>query len=263
MRIKEVKIQYANLIVSIADKVATVTFNRPGVLNATNSAMCKDIASACGELNANEDVKVVIFTGVGRAFIAGADVSEMQPLDSVGAIQFLGRFREATGAIENMDKPSIAAVNGYAFGGGNEIALACDIRIAADGASFGQQEINLGVIPGAGATQRLPRLVGYGQAMEMILSGSPINAQEAYRIGMVNRVVPGSDLTSECLRLAQTIAQKGKFALSQAKKAVRASRSLNLQSGLDFELQCSSLTWSTDDQKRLMKEFLEKRGGGK
>jgi enoyl-CoA hydratase len=250
---------YETLNLTRSGKIGIVTFNRPEVLNAQNTKMCREIVAVCAEIGADDDINVAIFTGLGRAFIAGADISEMQSLNSLEALKFLNHFIAATKAIENMEIPTMAAINGFAFGGGNEIAMSFDIRIASEEAKFGQQEVNYGIGPGGGATQRLARLVGYGRAMEIILTGESIDAREAYRIGLVNRVVPADKLMDECLRIAQKLSQKSKAALAQAKSAVKASRSMDIDRGLEFEIRGNALLWSTKEQKQLMKQFLEKQ----
>ncbi len=250
---------YDTLNLTRSGKIGIATFSRPKVLNAFDTKMCLEIIAVCSEISSDDNIHVVVFTGSGRAFVAGADISEMQPKTPIEALEFLKKVIAATKAIENLEIPTLAAINGFAFGGGNEIAMSFDIRIASEEAKFGQQEVNYGIAPGGGATQRLSRLVGYGRAMEIILTGEPIDAQEAYRIGLVNKVVPASHLMDECLKIAQKLSQKSKAALAQAKSAVKASRSIDMDRGLEFEIQCNSLLWSTQEQKQLMKEFLEKQ----
>jgi enoyl-CoA hydratase len=256
---REAMLDHETLTISRSGRVGVVTFNRPKVLNAFDTRMCMEIISVCNEISSDDSIHVVIFTGSGHAFVAGADISAMQPMTPAGALEFLKKVIAATKAIENLEIPTIAAINGFAFGGGNELAMSFDIRIASEEAKFGQQEVNYGIAPGGGATQRLARLVGYGRAMEMILTGEPIDAQEAYRIGLVNKVVSANSLMDECLRIANRLSQKSKAALAQAKSAVKASRSLDMDRGLEFEIQCSALLWSTQEQKQLMKAFLDKQ----
>lgn len=241
------------------ENIAVVTFNRHKVLNALNTDMCQEIVEICGQLAADDSVRVVIFTGSGRAFVAGADIDHMQSMTSAQALDFLNKVKAAIKAIEGLPQPTIAAINGFAFGGGEELCLGCDLRIASEKAQFAQQEINLGIIPGGGGTQRLPRLVGICKAMELVLTGDVIEAEEAYRIGLVNRLVATDSIVDEVKNLALKLAQKPSIALRQAKAAINASRSMNLESGLDFEIQACALLWSTEDQKEGMKAFLEKR----
>jgi enoyl-CoA hydratase len=250
---------YETLNLIRSGKIGIVTFNRPKVLNAFDTKMCLEIRAVCSEISSDDNIHVVVFTGSGRAFIAGADISEMQAKTPIEALEFLKKVIAATKAVEDLEIPTIAAINGFAFGGGNEIAMSFDIRIASEEAKFGQQEVNYGIAPGGGATQRLARLVGYGRAMEIILTGEPIDAQEAYRIGLVNKVVPDDKLMDECLRIAQKLSQKSKAALAQAKSAVKASRSMDIDSGLEFEIRGNALLWSTKEQKQLMEQFLEKQ----
>ena len=251
--------EYRTLDVQINDRIAVVTFNRPAVLNAMDADMCREIASACAGIDADKNIRVAVFTGSGRAFIAGADIAYMQPLDAREAIDFLRLFQSATKGIEDLEVPTIAAVNGFCFGGGNELAISCDLRIASEDAKFGQQEINLGIMPASGGTQRLTRLLGYGRAMEFILTGDVIDAQTAERYGLVNRVVPADSLMDEAMKLAASLSRKSRDALIQAKGAVKASRSMDLEKGLEFELLSGALLWATEDQKTLMKAFVEKQ----
>ncbi|MBW2690217.1 MAG: enoyl-CoA hydratase/isomerase family protein, partial [Deltaproteobacteria bacterium] len=181
---------FNSLLIDVTDGVAVVTINRPAALNALNAEVLDDLAAAFAELKKREDVACVILTGSGsKAFVAGADIAAMQPLDAVSAENFARAGHVVLNTIENFPKPVIAAVNGFALGGGCELAMACDIRIAAENARFGQPEVNLGVIPGFGGTLRLARLVGKGRAKELIFTGDMVDAQEAYRIGLANKVV--------------------------------------------------------------------------
>ncbi len=250
---------YATLTLQRKDTIGLITFSRPQLLNAFDTEMCKEIIAVCKEISEDESIDVVIFTGSGRAFVAGADISAMQPMNPLQALQFLKYVMAATKAIEDLEIPTIGAINGFAFGGGNELAMSFDLRIASEDAKFGQQEVNHGIAPGGGATQRLSRLVGYGRAMEIILTGDVIDAREAYRIGLVNKVVRPASLMDECLKMAGKLSQKSRAALAQAKSAVKASRSVDIDRGLEFEIQCTSLLWSTEEQKRLMKAFLDKQ----
>ncbi|MFC1919251.1 enoyl-CoA hydratase/isomerase family protein [Chloroflexota bacterium] len=253
---------YETLALAKDGKIGIVSFTRPKVLNAFDTLMCQEISTVCHEIACDADIRAVIFTGSGRAFVAGADIAHVYPLDSMQGLEFLKWVHRATKGIEDLEIPTIAAVNGFCFGGGNELAISCDIRIASENAKFGQQEINWGLAPGGGATQRLTRLVGYGRAMEIILTGDAIDVHEAYRIGLVNKIVPADSLMDECLKFAQALSLKSRASLSQAKASVKASRSLDLEHGLEFEFRGTSLLWSTKEQKELMGAFVEKQQGG-
>ena len=208
----------------------------------------------------DDSVKALILTGAGeKAFVAGADISQMQNSTSVEILQLMETGQETLRFLETMAKPSIAAVNGFALGGGTEIALACDIRIAAENAMFGQPEILIGILPGWGGTQRLPRLVGMGIAKEMILSGSQINAQRAYEIGLVNKVVPAEELLAEAGKMARKFTALPGFALKMAKNSINYGFDMSLDNAVKLELGAVSQCFSTQDQKEGMKAFLEKR----
>jgi enoyl-CoA hydratase len=205
-------------------------------------------------------VKVVIITGAGKkAFIAGADIAAMSTMSSIEALQFAVAGKETVSRIEAMSKPVIAAVNGLALGGGCELAMACDFRVAASSAVFGHPEINLGIIPGNGGTQRLTRLVGISKAKEIIMLGEMIAAERALQIGLVHQVVESEKLMTEAIQLAQKLAQKAPVALAMAKRSIRRAAGSDTEEGLDFELNCFANCFSTQDQKEGMKAFLEKR----
>jgi enoyl-CoA hydratase len=251
---------YQAITYTVAEHIATVTLNRPDVHNAMNEAMRRDLTRCFDGVATDEDVKVVVVTGAGeRAFSAGADIREfVEPLVPV-------RFREQRRrldfrqAMDRCPQPIIAAVNGFALGGGLELALACDIRIAAMGATLGLTEVNLAIIPGGGGTQRLPRLVGRGKALEMILTGARIPADEALRIGLVERVVPAGEALKAATELARTIAGKAPVALRYAKEAVVKGLELPLADGLRLEGDLSTLLRTTDDRLEGARAFLEKR----
>ena len=240
--------------------VAVVTVNRPKVLNALNIATLDELAATMRALQQDETVRCVIVTGAGeKSFIAGADINELAALTPT-----LGREHARAGQavfdlVEQLGKPVIAAINGYALGGGCELAMACTIRIAADTARLGQPEINLGMIPGFGGTQRLSRLVGTGRAFELLLTGEPIGAAEAYRIGLVNRVVPASGLMAEAHRLAAAIAAKAPVAVRYVLEAVRGGVQLPLADALALEATLFGLMASTADMREGARAFLEKR----
>ncbi|MFZ7103979.1 MAG: enoyl-CoA hydratase-related protein [Peptococcaceae bacterium] len=251
---------FNNLLISKEEKIAIVTINRPKVLNALNKETLLEIKEAFTGLAQDMEVKSIILTGSGeKAFVAGADISYMQPLQAMDAFEFGKMGQEAFMAIEGSPKPVIAAVNGFALGGGNEIAMACDLRIAAENAKFGQPEISLGIIPGFAGTQRLPRLIGKTKAKELIYTGDMIDAQEAYRIGLVNKVVPLAELLPEAKKMAGKIAAKGALSLKAAKSAVDIGLETDFATGSIHEAELFGLCFSTADQKEGMTAFLEKR----
>jgi len=252
--------KYETLVYDVAEHVATLTLNRPDVHNAMNDAMRRELTRCFEALAVDDDVKVVVVTGAGeKAFSAGADIREfVAPLVPV---QFRERRRRVDfrQAMDGCPQPILAAVNGFALGGGLELALACDIRVAAATATLGLTEINLAIIPGGGGTQRLPRLVGRGKALEMILTGARIPADEALRIGLVERVVPAGEALKATLELARTMAAKAPVALRYAKEAVVKGLELPLADGLRLEGDLSTLLRTTDDRVEGAKAFLEKR----
>ena len=251
---------YETIQYQLADGVATVTLNRPDVHNAMNDRMRQELVRCFGDLAASDEARVIVVTGAGeRAFSAGADIREFV------APQVPTRFREHRKRVdfrEVMDRcpqPLIAAIRGYAFGGGLELALACDLRIAGDDARLGLTEIDLAIIPGGGGTQRLPRLVGRGRALHMILTGARIDAQEALRIGLVERVVPAAEVQSAARELARTLAAKAPVALRYAKEAVVKGIELPLADGLTLENNLATLLRTTEDRIEGAKAFVEKR----
>jgi enoyl-CoA hydratase len=250
---------YETLLVERYDRVAFITINRPEKRNALNIKTREEGAAALDELAEDDSVRVVIFTGAGeKSFIAGADISEFAGRTSVMQRSvMLGRSLFT--AIDNFPKPVIAMINGYCLGGGNELAMACDIRIASETASFGQPEINLGIIPGGGGTQRLTRLVGEGKAMELILTGEIIDARTAALLGLVNMVVPLEELRAKTLEVANRIADKSPIALRMAKEAVKIASRSNLDEGLRREIDLFALCFSSEDKDEGVSAFLEKR----
>jgi enoyl-CoA hydratase len=252
--------EFKNLLVDIKDKVAVITINRPDKLNALNNETLSELKSIFNILKYDDNVYVVILTGSGeKAFVAGADISELNKLDMLEAKKFSEFGQSVFSTIEEFDKPVIAAVNGFALGGGCELALACHIRIASDNAKFGQPEVNLGIIPGYGGTQRLARLVNSGRAMEMILTADLIDANTALEIGLVNKVFEHSDLLSKAWEMAMKIASKGQQAIKFAIKAVNASNQLSLRDGQNYEATLFALCCGTEDFKEGTSAFLEKR----
>lgn len=249
-----------NLLLDIKDKIALVSINRPDKLNALNNDTLSELKSLFNILKYDENVYVVILTGSGeKAFVAGADISELNKLDMLEAKKFAEFGQSIFNLIEDFDKPVIAAINGFALGGGCELALACHIRIASDNAKFGQPEVNLGIIPGYGGTQRLSRIVNSGRAMEIILTGDLVDANTAYEIGLVNKVYPLSDLLSKAWEMAAKIASKGQIAIKFAIKAVNSSKQLPLREGQNIEASLFALCCGTNDFKEGTSAFLEKR----
>ena len=251
---------YQTLLLDSHDGIATLTINRPGKLNALNGETKKELRGALEELGNDRAVSVVIITGAGdKAFVAGTDIEELTGLERETGRAFSAGGQELFDRIEQFSKPVIAAVNGYALGGGNELALACHLRIASDRARFGQPEVNLGIIPGYGGTQRLTRLVGRGKALELILTGELIDAAEALRIGLVNRVVPHDELHAAVMAVAQTIAAKGPDAVRLSLAAVNAAGEPGLANGLRKEAELFGSCCATEDFREGTRAFLEKR----
>jgi len=236
-------------------------FNRPKVLNALNRATMVELSAAVDELDCDEGVRSVVVTGAGdKAFVAGADISELRAIaDAVQGAEFAAWGQRILFKIENSSKPVIAAINGYALGGGCELAMACDIRMAADTAKLGQPEINLGIIPGYGGTQRLPRLVGKGRAKWLILTGDMITAQEALRIGLVDFVVPADELMDAAKELARKIAGKAPLAVSWAKRSINVGTETDLVAACAYEASQFGLACGTEDRLEGTTAFLEKR----
>jgi enoyl-CoA hydratase len=251
---------YKNLLVDTKGKIAIVKINRPDKLNALNFETLSELQAVFNELKTNPEVFVVILTGNGeKAFVAGADILELNKLDSLEGKKFAEFGQKIFSSIENFDKPVIAAVNGFALGGGCELALSCHIRIASENAKFGQPEVNLGIIPGYGGTQRLTRLVNSGRAMEMILTGDMVDAKEALSIGLVNKVYPITELMNKTFEMAAKISSKGQQAIKFAMKAVRAVNEVSLSQGLNVEASLFALCCGTEDFKEGTNAFLEKR----
>ena len=250
---------YEHILVETVPPIATITLNRPKVLNALSPALIGEVAGALIGLDANHDVRAVVLTGGPKVFAAGADISDMADQGPVDQL-----LRDQTGRwapLAGFKKPLIAAVNGYALGGGCEVALMCDMIIAGDTARFGQPEINLGIIPGAGGTQRWPRTAGKYVAMETMLTGSPVTAQRAYELGIVNKVVPAEMTIEVARRLAREIAEKPPLAVRMAKEAVLKAFEGPLSEGLAAERKSFYFLFATEDQKEGMHAFLEKRRG--
>ncbi|TBL76308.1 enoyl-CoA hydratase/isomerase family protein [Paenibacillus thalictri] len=252
---------YQFLLYEKSEEIATITVNRPELRNALTQALMAELGHAIDQAESDAEVKVLILTGAGeRAFVAGADINEVAARDTLSELGPNSRLRRAVlSRLEHLSKPSIAAVNGFALGGGCELALACTLRIAADTARFGQPEINLGIIPGLGGTQRLTRLVGKGKAMELVLTGDLIDAQEAHRIGLVNRIVPADQLMDEARTLAKKLASKPPLALRAAKDAVDYGSDMSLAAALEFENRLFAIVSGSSDKAEGVAAFLEKR----
>ncbi len=253
---------YNTLIFEKKDDIGILTVNRPDKLNAISNELTSELSSLLDELEKDDKLRVLVITGAGdKAFVAGADIQELVDRDARMGRRVSHERQEIFSRIENLPVPVIAAVNGYALGGGLELALACNIRICSEKAQFGAPEVKLGIIPGDGGTQRLPRLVGLGRAMEMILSGDFIDAQEAHRIGLVNKVVPPEELMKAAMELAQKIASRPPLAVRYAKEAVNRSQEGDAASGFALESYLHALTCTTEDKKEGVAAFLEKRKG--
>lgn len=251
---------YKNILYDVDGPIAKLTINRPDKMNAVNNQTVEELDDALGEVEKNDQLKVFILTGAGeKAFVAGADINELKKRDAVTGRAETRRRQEVYSRIEALEIPSIAAINGWALGTGLELAMACTMRIAATNARLGQPEIKLGVIPGAGGTQRLPRLVGMGRAMEMVLTGDPIKPDQALIMGLVNRVVAPEALMDEVDALAQTLISRPKLALSYAKEAVLRFAEGSLAEGLAHESYLHTLACGTEDKSEGIAAFLEKR----
>jgi enoyl-CoA hydratase len=251
---------YQMILLEKKGSIAYVTVNRPKVLNALNMAVMEELRSVFHDLKNEATIRVVILTGQGeKAFVAGADIAELATYDPVAAKQFTQRGQSVLNLIENLGKPVIACINGFALGGGCEIALACTLRLASENAKLGQPEVKLGLMPGYGGTQRLPRLVGKGIAMQMVLSGEMISAQEALRIGLVNEVTAPADLIPRAEAIAQKIIANAPLAVQYAIEAVHRGMEMPLAEGLFLEAALFALCCSTEDKKEGTTAFLEKR----
>lgn len=244
----------------VEDGLATVTVDRPEALNALNLEVLRELRDVLREVEGREDVRALILTGAGdKAFVAGADIREMLPMQPLESRRLAALGHEITGLLERMEKPVVAAVNGYALGGGCELALACDLRLASDRAKLGLPEVGLGIFPGFGGTQRLARLVGRGRASELIFTGDPVDAEEAARMGLVNQVVPHGELMEAARRVARRMLERGPLALKLAKRAIQQSQEGGLSAGLAYEREAFSLIFSTEDKVEGLQAFTEKR----
>jgi enoyl-CoA hydratase len=250
---------YQLLTIAVADDIATLTVNRPDKLNALNDAVIEELGRAIDELRARDDVAGIVLTGAGRAFVAGADIAELSAKSALEARALAAKGQAVFRRFETSPKPTIAAVNGFALGGGCELAMACHIRIAAEGAKFGQPEVKLGICPGYGGTQRLPRLVGRGRALELLLTGDMVDAQEAHRIGLVNRVVPAGEAVRAAEEMLRKMLANGPLALAYTIEAVDHGLDVALEAGLVLEASHFGVLAGTADMAEGTRAFVEKR----
>ncbi len=250
---------YELLTFDVADRIATITLNRPDKLNALNDALMDELRTAIAEARRRADVGAVLLTGAGRAFVAGADITELVDQTAIEGKARAQRGQRVFRRFETSPKPTLAAVNGFALGGGCELAMACHMRLASESAKFGQPEVKLGIVPGYGGSQRLPRLVGKGRALQLLLTGEVIDAAEAYRIGLVNRVVPAAELLAAARELLTTILGQGQLAVAHCIEAVERGLDMGLEDGIALEASYFGLLSATSDKHEGMRAFLEKR----
>lgn len=239
--------------------VCTMTICREEALNALNIQMLSELGNAINEVEADDDIYVIVLTGAGRSFVAGADIEQMKDLNSIEAKKFSDTGNSLFSRLENMEKPVIAAINGFALGGGCELAMACDIRIASQNARFGQPEVGLGITPGFGGTQRLPRLVGTSKAMEIILTAKTLNADEALSIGLVNQVVDPEVLMASALGMARRIASQAQIAVRSSKQCIRLGIQVDIKSATSYESLAFAVCCDTEDKHDAMEAFVNKR----
>lgn len=253
---------YQTLIYEKKENIGILTINRPQKMNALTNELMSELKQLLEEIEKDQELRVLIVTGSGdKAFVAGADIKELVDRDALMGRRVSCERQEIFSRLENLPVPSIAAVNGYALGGGLELALACSIRVCSEKAQFGAPEVKLGIIPGDGGTQRLPRLVGQGRAMEMVLTGDFIDAQEAFRIGLANKIIPHEELMEKTMELAQKIASRPPLAVKYAKEAVNRSQEGSGTAGFALESYLHALSCTTEDKKEGVNAFLEKRKG--
>ncbi len=251
---------YENIIYEVNEGIATITFNRPKALNALNRALLGELSQALDEIAADEDIRALVLTGAGdKSFVAGADITELATYNSLSAKNFAQIGHRIIQKLQQLPIAVIAAVNGFALGGGTEIAIACDFIYAAENAKFGQPEINLGLIPGFGGTQRLSRLIGTNKAKELIFTGKMISAAEALQIGLANKVFPQEQLMDEVMKTAGEIASKGKVSLREAKQAINRGMDVDLATGCGVEIDAFAISFASPDAKEGTTAFVEKR----
>lgn len=252
--------EYKNIIFQIEEQVATITFNRPEVLNALNEASLEEFSHAIDQVGGDEDIRVLVLTGAGdKSFVAGADITEFLKFNALKAKIFSEMGHRIVNKLQELPIPVIAAVNGFALGGGCEVVIACDFIYASENAMFGLPEINLGIIPGFGGTQRLPRLIGKNRAKEMIFTGKMISAAEAKAMGLVNQVCAQDQLMDDVLKVAKTIVSKGKVSLRAAKQAINTGLDVDLKTGCRIETEAFAVCLASSDAKEGTQAFLEKR----
>ena len=251
---------YENIIFQIDAGIATISFNRPKALNAINAALLEEFSQALDEIAADEDIRVLVLTGAGdKSFVAGADINKLAACNVLTSKNFARKGHDTLIKLQELPIVVIAAVNGFALGGGTEIAIACDFIYASENAKFGQPEINLGLIPGFGGTQRLPRLIGMNMAKELVFTGKMISAAEAEKIGLANKVVPQEQLMDEVMKTAREIASKGKVSLRAAKQAINFGMNTDLATGIHIEIEGFGQCYASSDSKEGTSAFLEKR----
>ncbi|MTI71281.1 MAG: short-chain-enoyl-CoA hydratase [Firmicutes bacterium] len=251
--------EFENLLLKIDERVGILSINKPKVLNALNSDVLKELKEAIEYIESNKEIDVLVLTGEGKAFVAGADISEMKDKTPKEAREFAKLGIDVFRKIELLEKPVIAAINGFSLGGGLELSMSCDIRIASEKAKFGQPEVGLGITPGFSGTQRLARLVGPSKAKELIFTADMIDSNEAEKIGLVNKVVKREDLMDEAINLAKKIASKGQIAIRYSKSAINRGFETDIDTGMAIERDLFGLCFATDDQKEGMKAFIDKR----
>ncbi len=250
---------YKHLLFEKTDGVAIITLNRPQVLNALNDRMLEELSALMDEIAGDNEIKALVITGGSNVFAAGADISFMSSISPLEAEKFIILAHEAINKVADLDKPVIAAIAGLALGGGCELALSCDLRIAAEGSQLGLPEINLGLYPGGGGTQRLARLVGPGWAKHLLMTGKPVDSKTAFQIGLITKIVPAENLIEESKKLAAELAAKSQTAMRLMKKAINYSEYVDLASGLLFEQKTWAFLMSTEDAHEGLTAFLEKR----
>lgn len=250
---------YENLKFEVKDGIAFITINRPQAMNALNLDVLNELHSAFKEIEKNDDICAAILTGEGKAFVAGADIAQMHVLDAVEGRNMMMVGHRLMNYMESIEKPIIAAVNGFALGGGCELAMACDIRVASEKAKFGQPEVNLGIIPGFGGTQRLPRLVGKNMGKYLIMTAEVITADEAYRIGLVEKMVPPEELMATAEKIARTIMSKAPIAIGAAKTVINNGYGLDMKTASAMEIEAFTAPFASQDKAEGMAAFLEKR----